>query len=71
MFDSPKAGSKQDGAGMVVTEIEQTHTHTHTHTHTMIKDGDMDRDPRVQWNSSCWTKMEQFKEQNTKSHSGL
>ena len=63
MFDSPKAGSKQDGAGMVVTEIEQTHTHTHTHT---------------QWsrmgtwiNSSCWTKMEQFKEQNTKSHSGL
>ena len=44
MFDSPKAGSIQNGAGMVVTEIE----HTHTHTHTMIKDGDMDRDPRVQ-----------------------
>lgn len=26
MFFSPKAGSIQDGAGMVVTEIECTHT---------------------------------------------
>ena len=42
MFDSPKVGSIEDGAGMVVTKIE------HTHTHIMIKDGDMDRDPRVQ-----------------------
>lgn len=28
MFDSPKAESIQDGAGMVVIEIEHTH-HTH------------------------------------------
>lgn len=35
----------------------------------MIKGGGHGiRDP-VQQNSSCWTKMEQFEEQNTKGHS--
>ena len=47
MFDPPKAGSIEDGAGMVVTKIEHTHTHTHTHTHNDQGWGH-DRDPRVQ-----------------------
>ena len=41
MFDPPKAGSIEDGAGMVVTKIEHTHTHND-------QGWGHDRDPRVQ-----------------------
>lgn len=41
MFDPLKAGSIEDGAGMVVTKIEHTHTHND-------QGWGHDRDPRVQ-----------------------